>query len=89
MQQDFQPPLLQPFLRLAQANMALYASTYLSSLAGSGAVSTVTSNPMQTHVHFLQGLTQNYVEFMTSLNRGSLSMFAGTRTTLTSLAQEL
>jgi hypothetical protein len=89
MQQDFQMPFLQPFVRLAQANMSLYVSTYLPSLAGPAAVSPVAANPMQANVHFLHGLAQNYVEFLTNLNKGSLPMFAGTRATLATLAQEL
>jgi hypothetical protein len=89
MQQDFQMPFLQPFLRLAQANMSLYMSTYLPSLAGPAAVTPVAANPMQANLHFLQGLAQNYVEFITDLNKGSLPMVAGTRATLATLAREL
>jgi hypothetical protein len=89
MQQVFQPPFVQPLMRLAQANMSLFAATYMSGSGTAAPASPMAANSMELHSHFLQGMAKNYVEFLTEINSSTLSMYAGSRASLATLAQEL
>lgn len=73
MQTDYQLPMLQPFIQLARANMALFNSAQARVA------------PME----LLQGMTTNYLALVTELNRNALSAFAGGRTGFMTLAEAL
>jgi hypothetical protein len=89
MQQVFQPPFVPPLMRLAQSNMSLFAATYMSGSGAGTAASPMAANSMELHSRFLQGMARNYVEFLSELSSGALSIYAGSRASLASLAQEL
>jgi hypothetical protein len=89
MQQDFQPPFLQPLIRLAQANVALFTSTCIPGQSASAWATAGTANPIEMSVRMLQGLAKNYVEFLTELSQSGLGLSSAGRAGLVTLAHEL
>ena len=73
MQTDLPLPMLQPFIQLTQANMALFTS----------------ARALTDPAELLHGMTMNCVAFVTELSRGAWSAFAGSRGGFVALAREL
>lgn len=86
MPQDIQLPLLQPFVRLVEANLTLFSTTCLP--AAGGPDEAWSANPMAGPVLLMQGMAANYVQFITELNQQNLSLFEAGRGSLVTLAGE-
>lgn len=97
MQDNVMQPAMQPFIKLAQANMELltkFSTEVISQLAnaqnlfqpGQGsATNLVQSNAF---AQLMQGMLKNYTEFMMELGQSGMSVLAQSQAAMTRQAQE-
>ena len=100
MQDKLMQAYAQPFAKLAQANMALFTrystspevtahatanASQVFQQAGESAMKLMQSGG---YAHLMQGMLQNYTEFLTELGQSSMSMFSQGQAAMTRQAQE-
>lgn len=89
MQANFMQAQVQPFVKLAQANMELLTrfstSPEVASQASGSAMNLMQSGAL---AHMMQGMLKNYTEFLTELSQSGMAMLSQGQAAMTRQVQE-